>query len=41
MQQKVEELSRLLKMEMSAAGDDLDLDKPNWGRKPGQKGRGS
>ncbi len=41
MQQRVADMNRLLKMEMSAAGDDLDLDKPNWGRKPGQKGRGS
>jgi arylsulfatase A-like enzyme len=41
MQQRVVDMNRLLKAEMSAAGDDLDLDKPNWGRKPGQKGRGS
>jgi hypothetical protein len=30
-----------LKQLMTAAHDDLDIDQPNFGRKPGQKGRGS
>jgi arylsulfatase A-like enzyme len=30
-----------LKKQMAAAHDDLDIDQPNFGRKPGQKGRGN
>ncbi len=38
---KIEELRRLLKKEMTAAYDDLNIDLPDWGRKPNQKSYGS
>ncbi|HSF45606.1 MAG TPA: sulfatase-like hydrolase/transferase [Chitinophagaceae bacterium] len=38
---KVKSMRDLLRTEMTATHDNLDIDLPNWGRKPGQKGRGS
>ncbi len=38
---KVKVMRRLLKKEMQTAHDDLHIDLPDWGRKPGQKGAGS
>jgi arylsulfatase A-like enzyme len=38
---KIASMRKLLKAEMSVTHDDLDIDQPNWGRKEGQKGRGS
>lgn len=38
---KINALKEELKKLMKEASDDLDIDKPNFGRKPGQKGRGS
>ncbi|WP_411274989.1 sulfatase-like hydrolase/transferase [Daejeonella sp.] len=38
---KLTELRNLLKREMSAAHDDLNIDLPDWGRKPNQKSYGS
>ena len=40
-QKKVKLMRASLKKEMKATHDDLDIDLPNWGRKPGQKGAGS
>lgn len=40
-QARVNDLWKLLKTEMQQAHDDLDIDLPNWGRKPGQKSSGS
>ncbi|WP_164122067.1 sulfatase-like hydrolase/transferase [Sphingobacterium sp. xlx-130] len=40
-QNRVRQLWDLLKEEMQIAHDDLDIDKSNWGRKPGQKSFGS
>ena len=39
--QKISQMRTLLKKEMIDAYDDLDIDQPDWGRKPTQKGRGS
>lgn len=38
---KLTELRNLLKREMGAAHDDLNIDLPDWGRKPNQKSYGS
>ena len=38
---KILELRSLLKKEMTAAYDDLNIDLPDWGRKPNQKSYGS
>jgi arylsulfatase A-like enzyme len=38
---KIHELRSLLKKEMRDAHDDLDIDLPDWGRKPNQRGYGS
>ena len=38
---RVKEMRQLLKKEMLQAGDDLDIDLPDWGRKPGQRASGS
>ncbi|SKB39823.1 Arylsulfatase A [Sphingobacterium nematocida] len=40
-QQRIIQLRTLLKKEMKQAYDDLDIDKSDWGRKPGQKAYGS
>ena len=37
----IKDLWELLKLEMLQAHDDLDIDLPDWGRKPGQKSFGS
>jgi arylsulfatase A-like enzyme len=39
--QKVQEMRALLKAEMQAAHDDLNIDLPDWGRKPTQRSYGS
>jgi arylsulfatase A-like enzyme len=38
---KIEDMRLVLKAEMLATHDDLNIDLPDWGRKAGQKGRGS
>jgi arylsulfatase A-like enzyme len=38
---KIEDMRAMLKTEMAATHDDLNIDLPDWGRKEGQKGRGS
>ncbi len=38
---KINELRSLLKQEMREAHDDLDIDLPDWGRKPNQRAFGS
>jgi arylsulfatase A-like enzyme len=38
---KIASLRSLLKKEMAEAYDDLNIDLPDWGRKPNQKGAGS
>ena len=38
---KIQAMKNELKKEMSAAHDDLNIDLKDWGRKPGQKSRGS
>lgn len=40
-QERVRKLWGLLKREMEAAHDDLNIDQSDWGRKPGQKSFGS
>ncbi len=40
-QERLQKMWRQLKEEMAAAHDDLDIDLPDWGRKPGQKAFGS
>jgi arylsulfatase A-like enzyme len=40
-QKKVKAMKALLKKEMQATHDDLNIDLPEWGRKPDQKGAGS
>ncbi|MFB2119554.1 sulfatase-like hydrolase/transferase [Parapedobacter sp. 2B3] len=40
-QQRLRAMWELLKQEMSAAGDDLDIDLPDWGREPDQRAAGS
>jgi arylsulfatase A-like enzyme len=39
--QQIELMRKALKAEMSAAHDDLDIDLPDWGRKPNQRPYGS
>ncbi len=39
--QRIKKMWRLLKQEMQAAHDDLNIDLPDWGRKPGQKASAS
>jgi hypothetical protein len=34
-------MRNILKQQMTATFDDLDIDLPNWGRKKNQKSRGS
>jgi arylsulfatase A-like enzyme len=38
---KIQQLRSILKQQMTATFDDLDIDLPNWGRKKNQKSRGS
>jgi arylsulfatase A-like enzyme len=38
---KIDELRGLLRKSMNETHDDLNIDLPNWGRKPNQKGYGS
>jgi arylsulfatase A-like enzyme len=38
---KIKTMRAALKAEMSATQDDLNIDLPDWGRKEGQKSRGS
>lgn len=40
-QQKIAELTSLLSKEMAETYDNLDITLPDWGRKPGQKGKRS
>jgi arylsulfatase A-like enzyme len=40
-QQKIGTMRSILKMEMTLANDDLNIDLPNWGRSATQKGAGS
>lgn len=40
-QKRKKQLWHLLKQEMQKAHDDLNIDLPDWGRKPGQKASGS
>jgi arylsulfatase A-like enzyme len=39
--EKIQQLRSILKQQMTATFDDLDIDLPNWGRKKNQKSRGS
>jgi arylsulfatase A-like enzyme len=39
--EKIVQMRNLLKQQMTATFDDLDIDLPNWGRKKNQKSRGS
>jgi len=39
--EKIPQMRSLLKQQMTAAFDDLDIDMPDWGRKKNQKSRGS
>jgi len=39
--ERIQNMWKLLKEEMSNAHDDLDIDLPDWGRGPNQKGAGS
>jgi arylsulfatase A-like enzyme len=39
--EKIPQMRSLLKQQMTAAFDDLDIDLPDWGRKKNQKSRGS
>ncbi|MFT3845791.1 MAG: sulfatase-like hydrolase/transferase [Lacibacter sp.] len=38
---RINKMRLLLKQQMAEAHDDLDIDLPDWGRKPGQKSHGS
>lgn len=38
---RIKKMRQLLKQQMTETHDDLDIDLPDWGRKPNQKGHGS